>query len=635
MCGIIGVVASDKTNISEILKRSLAWLTYRGYDSCGIAVKIGNEIKIDKHQGTVEQLKLGIDSKSRAGIGHTRWATHGRPTEQNAHPHISCSHEIAVVHNGIISNYLQIKEKLKKNGHKFNSETDTEVIPHLIEQELEVRARGSANFLSAFAATLKELEGTYAIAVLWSQEEKIYAARKTSPLLIGVGQDIQFVSSDIPAFLQYTNRFVPVEDGQIAVISANKYELCDLELNPQSAMEYTWPFDIEQISKGNNDHYMQKEILEQGTILEQILSRKDEIESITEELAHTIKKVKKIYLTGCGSSFHACLAGKYMFERLLQIPTEAILSSEFKNAVMEIPLEDSFVIALSQSGETYDTYIALDQISSLSRKPPLLVLVNNPGSSLERLAKSKLGPNSQVLQMGAKPEICVVATKTYTAQLYLLALLCLFISSKIASKTGRLLAEKYLYEAQTIPQKVSRALANLHGEVEKVALKYKKYSYNDTNKKGHREDFIVIGRGINLATASEIALKLKEVCYMSAEALAGGELKHGSLAIVDKHTPVIILFPPSTDVANWKSTVNNFMEVQARKAPIIAVLCERDEKGEIESLAEKVIWLPDTEWLFRPILQVIPFQFWAYRIAREKKIDPDHPRNLAKTVTVE
>ena len=635
MCGIIGVVTSNETNVSEILKRSLAWLTYRGYDSCGIAVKIGNEIKIDKHQGTVEQLKLGIDSKSRVGIGHTRWATHGRPTAQNAHPHVSCSHEIAVVHNGIINNYLQLKEKLKKNGHKFNSETDTEVIPHLIEQKLEVRARGSANFLSAFAATLKELEGTYAIAALWSHKEKIYAARKTSPLLIGVGQDIHFVSSDIPAFLQYTNRFVPVEDGQIAVISANKYELYDLELNPLFALEYTCPFGVEEISKGENDYYMQKEILEQGTVLEQILSRKAEIESIAEELVSTIKEVKKIYLTGCGSSFHACLAGKYMFERLLHISTEAILSSEFKNTVTEIPLEDSLVVALSQSGETYDTYIALEQISSLPRKPSLLVLVNNPGSSLERLAKSKLAPNSQVFQMGAKPEICVVATKTYTAQLYLLALLCLCINSRVAPKARRLLAEKYLYEAQTIPKKVSNALADLYREGGKVALKYKKYSYNDTDKKGYRENFIAIGRGINLATASEIALKLKEVCYMSAEALGGGELKHGSLAVVDKHTPVIVLFPPPTDVTNWKSTINNFMEVQAREAPIIAVLCKEDEKGEIESLSEDVIWLPDTEWLFRPILQIIPFQLWAYRIACEKEIDPDHPRNLAKTVTVE
>lgn len=519
--------------------------------------------------------------------------------------------------------------------HKFRSETDTEVIPHLIEEKLRADGGASESFLAVFAAALKELEGTYAIALLRSEEDKIYAARKTSPLLIGVGRDIHFVSSDIPAFLEYTDKFVPLEDNQITIIAGDRYELYDLELNRLPAVEYTCPFGIEEISKGQYKHYMEKEITEQGTVLRQILDRKDEFESIAEALEPEMKRVRKIYFTGCGSSFHACVAGKYMFERLLRIPSEAILSSEFKNVVAQIPLEDSLLVLLSQSGETYDTYTALDQISSLPKKPFVLLVVNNPVSSLERLAKSKLSSDCQILHMGAKPEICVVATKTYTAELYLLSLLCLYIKSKIESAGKSDLTKKLMDEAQAIPEKVSETLLGLNTGVEKLALKYTKYSYKDTRQKGRREDIFAIGRGINLATASEIALKLKEVCYMSAEALAGGELKHGSLAVVDKHTPVIILFPPSTDVVNWGSIMNNFMEVQARGAPIVAVLCEADRREEIQELSSNALWLPTTEWLFCPVLQIIPFQLLSYSIADKKGIDADHPRNLAKTVTVE
>jgi len=635
MCGIIGAVTKEETNLAEILKKSLEWLSYRGYDSCGIAIKMGTKLYIHKRPGTVERLKIKTGSKSKVGIGHTRWATHGRVSQENAHPHIGCSPEIAVVHNGIINNYWELKKRLQDQGHKFRSETDTEVIPHLIEEKLREHMGGQANFLAALTAALKELRGSYAIALLRSQEEKIYIARKTSPLLIGVGQGAHFISSDIPAFLQYTNRFVPLEDNEVAVVSGDRYELYDFELNRLSAVEYTYPFNIEEISKGKYQHYMKKEIEEQGTILQQILDRKHEIEGIAEELGSKMRKVKKIYLTGCGSSFHACVAGKYMFERLLQIPSEAILSSEFKSAIAQIPLEDSLVILLSQSGETYDTYAVLDQISSLGKRPFVLLIVNNPISSLERLGKAKFVSGCQILYMGAKPEICVVATKTYAAQLYLLSLLCLYIKSKMGSVAVSEVTEKLINEAQTIPGKVSEALTHLNREVEHLAANYAKYSFKDTRGHGLREDVFVIGRGINLATASEVALKLKEVCYMSAEALAGGELKHGSLAVVDEHTPVIILFPPSTDVGNWASTMNNFMEVQARQARIVAVLCDAERNAEVEKLASDIIWLPNTEWLFCPVLQVVPFQLLTYSIACKKGINPDYPRNLAKTVTVE
>jgi len=637
MCGIIGIATRQEQHIAEMMEKSLLRLTYRGYDSYGIAIRAGNRLNIEKGVGRVQSLTLAANMKGSIGIGHTRWATHGTVSEGNAHPQMDCAGNIAVVHNGIIDNYSELKEELKSRKHCFRSDTDTEVIPHLIEEKLEgYISKGSADpFLLAFRDTVQELKGTYAIAALWDQAQKIYAARRTSPLVVGIGQDAHFVSSDISAFLEYTNRFVPLEDYQIAIVSADNFMVCDLELKEMVVKENIYPFDVEEISKGEYTHFMLKEIQEQDESLEELLQKQDEIKDIVEMLGQDLKKIRKIYFTGCGSSFHASMAGKYIFERLLQIPSEAILSSEFKTSIKDINLEGSLIILLSQSGETLDTYMVLEEISNIRNRHTAISIVNVPYSSEERLIKHRLVGRGETIYLHAKPEICVVATKTYTAQLYLLALLAIQIALKIFPKERNTEIMKLVEEARQIPSKVRKVLDSLDNEADRLVAKYTKYSCVQTREQGSRENIFVIGRGINLATAYEAALKLREVCYISALGIAGGELKHGSLAAVDRNTPVIVLFPPSSDIIIWKSTLNNFMEVQARGAPIISIFCTGDRDRQLRRLSADVIAIPDTNWLFCPILQVVFLQLLSYRMAVKKGIDPDYPQHLAKTVTVE
>lgn len=634
MCGIIGIASEQDTDIGSKLKKSLQWLSYRGYDSCGIAIKAKDKLRIMKDKGIVENLELPSDLKGKTGIGHTRWATHGPPTLENAHPHHDCSHQIAVVHNGIIDNYEEIKDELKGKGHRFKSETDTEVIPHLIEEKLkEYRAEGYPNhFLLAFNDAIRKLKGTFAIAAISNAEDKIYAVRKTSPLLIGVANGMHFVASDIPAFLEHTNRFVPLEDNQIAVISGEKFEIFD-EMQRIQAQEVVCPFGPQEISKGVYKYYMLKEIRQQGEVLDSILrTQNDDIDNMAESLAEVLKKVRKVYFTGCGSSFHACIAGKYLFERLLQMPSEAILSSEFKALAGDLPLKESLVIILSQSGETFDTFTVVEEILSRRAKPNILAIVNNRYSSVERLVTKKFSPNAPLLPLLARPEICVVATKTYTAELFVLALLTLHIGIRTLPDGKKKEMTYLLEEAQKIPHKAQTILETVDKHLAEELVP--KYGRNASYGEAHREALFVVGRGINLATAFEGALKLKEICYMSAEGMAGGELKHGSLALVDQNTPVFVLFPPSSDGPIWQSTFNNLREVQARGAPVISICCESD-KEKVKGFSTEVITVPDTEWLFSPILQILPLQLLAYTISVNKGIDPDHPRNLAKTVTVE
>jgi len=637
VCGIIGIATRQEQHIAEMIEQALLRLTYRGYDSYGIVIRTGNLLNIVKRVGRIRSLTLPADMKGRIGIGHTRWATHGAVSEGNAHPQTDCTGNIAVVHNGIVDNYSKLKEELKSRKHRFRSDTDTEVIPHLIEEKLEdYTAKGFANpFLLAFRDTVLELKGAYAIAALWNQDHKIYAARRTSPLVVGIGQDTHFVSSDISAFIEYTNRFIPLEDYQIATVSADDFEIYDLELKKMVVQENIYPLDVEELSKGEYTHFMLKEIQEQDESLEELLQKQDEIKDIVEKLEQDLKRIRKIYFTGCGSSFNASMAGKYIFERLLQIPSEAILSSEFKTIIKDINLEDSLIILLSQSGETLDTYVVLEEISNLRNRHTVLVIVNVPYSSEERLVKHKLFGKGEILYLHAKPEICVVATKTYTAQLYLLALLALQIGLKIFPEERKAEITKLVEGARQIPSKVRKTLDSLDSEASRLAAKYTSYSCKKTREQGVREGIFVIGRGINLATTYEAALKLREVCYISALGIAGGELKHGSLAAVDRHTPVIVIFPPSSDTVIWKSTLNNFMEVQARGAPIISICCKGDVENEIRKLSTDILLIPNIEWLFSPILQIVILQLLSYRMATVKGIDPDYPRNLAKTVTVE
>lgn len=652
MCGIIGITTKHESDLAEMLKESLRRLTYRGYDSSGVGILVNDQIQVIKNKGDARHLKLPVKIKSKVGIGHTRWATHGNVTKTNAHPHSDCSGNIAVVHNGIIDNHAQLRAELEQLGHKFKSETDTEVIPHLLEEKLRYYndRQDTASFLKAFRDMIQQLEGTYAIAALWNGDGKVYAACRISPLLIGFGRGSNFIASDISAFLAYTNEFMPLSENKIAVISVDEIELYGIsdkaQLEPLPLEKSVYPFKIEQMSKGKYKHFMLKEIKEQGRVLAELLQEQNEIENVAVILASKISnstnKIRQIYFTGCGSSFHACINGEYIFERLLHIPSKAVISSEFKTSIRNINLDDSLIVVLSQSGETLDTYMVLDEISKLQKKPQLLLVVNKPFSSQERLVIDKLNDCAKVLHLHARPEICVVATKTYTAELYLLAMLAIKIGKEIFVGTERLDVERYEDEAREIPDKVRQILESLNkadslnAKVVKLAEKYTRFCNDEVTTSGNREVFFVIGRAMNLGNAYEAALKFREICYVSALGIAGGELKHGSLAAMDWHTPVIVLFPPQTEINTWKSTLNNFREVQARGAPIISICCDGETDKQVLEFSKDVISVPGASWLFCPILQIIYLQFLSYKMALEKKgINPDNPQHLAKTVTVE
>lgn len=648
MCGIIGVASSQDINIVSMLRESLEWLTYRGYDSSGIAYKKNDQLIIKKNSGRVERLKLRQDVVCKIGIGHTRWATHGRPNMINAHPHAGCDKQdnmVAVVHNGIIENFLELKESLVAKGHEFKAETDTEVIPHLIEETLKEYEGQEEPFLSAFRDTIRLLRGTFAIVAVWSREDKIYGTRRVNPLVVGLGDNMNFISSDIPAFRKYTDIFVPLEDEQIVEMTGNSVKIYDSDLELVPVQRYTCSFTTEDISKRQYPYYMLKEIDEQAAVLKEINERQNEIREIAERICSRRDKIKKVYFLGCGSSFHACMAGENMFERLLHMQSEALLSSEFRLNDHDITFDDSLFIVVSQSGETLDTYVSLKAVLSSqekgmkeSRKPEMVLVHNYPFSSIDRLMRDSCSSEARILHLHAGPEICVAATKTYTAQLYLLALLTLHIGALLPDTRHQREMTELLEEARHIPEKTRGVLDKMSGHIQRLAVKYRRNMIARLADRmvGKREDVLfTIGRSINLATAREGALKLKEVCYASAEGMAGGELKHGSLAVVDSHTPVFVFFPPPADTNVWQSTCNNFMEVNARGAPITSICCESDDSHQVVNLSANIIRIPDTHWMFSPILQIIPLQLLGYHLALLKGIDPDHPRNLAKTVTVE
>ena len=645
MCGIIGIATKQESELSGMLKKSLRRLTYRGYDSYGVAILNGNQIYIKKGVGRAENLRLPPEIKGNAGIGHTRWATHGKVTVKNAHPHTDCTGNIAVVHNGIIDNHSQLRQELEQLGHQFISETDTEVIPHLIEERLKFYIAGHKvnPFLEAFRDTIQRLNGSYAIVALWNGDGKLYAARRISPLLIGMAQDSNFVASDISAFLEYTNRFMPLDDNRIAVVSVKDVELYNasdnIKLERLPVIKREYPFGIERMSKGKYKHFMLKEIQEQDEVLRTLSLEQDKIDGVAEKLAHVLSsqnKVRQIYFTGCGSSFHACFAGEYIFERLLHIPSKAVLSSEFKTTIKNINLDDSLIVVLSQSGETLDTYMVLDAIGNIQKKPHVLLVVNNPLSFEERLVRDKLSDYTKILHLHAGPEICVVATKTYTAELYLLALLALKIGDDILPDDRKMEIAQLLKDAGKIPEKVRNVLDYLDAQATILAQKYTHFTNKDVSTSGNRENIFVIGRGINIGNAYETALKFREICYISALGIAGGELKHGSLAAVDRNTPVIVLFPPQTDLDVWKSTLNNFREIQARGAPIISICCNGEIDKQVQEFSEDTILVSGTNWLFSPILQMTFLHLLSYRMALKKgDINPDNPQHLAKSVTVE
>ena len=607
MCGIIGY--TGRRAAVPILLEGLSRLEYRGYDSAGIVVYEGDELKLVKKAGRISVLKElleHIDTNASLGIGHTRWATHGAPSDVNAHPHTDDSGCFAVVHNGIIENYMEIKEWLLKKGHKFVSDTDTEVLPHLIKYYYD------GDLLAAVKRAKKQIEGSYAMVVLSKHEPKrLVAARQDSPLILGVGEGEYFVASDIPAILKYTRSAVIIDDGEtvdITDVYFKVYNGAELVVKKQ-LFNITW--EDSRAEKAGYDHFMLKEIHEQpNAIKDTVRGRITDNRVVLKELEGLedfIKGLRRIHIVACGTAYHAGMVGKYAIELLARIPVEVDIASEFRyrNPIVS---KGDLVIVISQSGETADTLAALRESKRLGAK--VLAVTNVVGSSVSREA-------DYVIYTWAGPEIAVASTKAFTTQLAVMYMIAVWLSQKLDTIAEEHRAE-ILRELKSMPEKVAEAL-RAADDIKKIAE-----AYVDKNS------VFFIGRGQDNVIASEGALKLKEISYIHAEAYAAGELKHGTLALIEEGVPVVALVA-QRDLA--QKMYSNIKEVKARGAKVLAVALEGDEIVEKE--ADEVIYIPDTHSVLSSILTVIPLQLLAYYVSVLKGCDVDKPRNLAKSVTVE
>ncbi|MEM5879341.1 MAG: glutamine--fructose-6-phosphate transaminase (isomerizing) [Candidatus Aenigmatarchaeota archaeon] len=588
MCGIIGYFG--KKEAAPILFKGLKMLEYRGYDSAGMAVLGSSGIRIKKGVGKIDEVFSNFnfeDFLGSIGIAHTRWATHGKVTIENAHPHLSNNKKIAVVHNGIIENYQELKKFLEINGFTFYSETDTEVIPNLIEYEM----RKNKNFEEACKDAFKVLEGNYAIIAIYEDENKIIAARSGSPLVIGVGNNEYFVASDIPSFLEFTPNVIYLYDKDFVVID-EKLKFFNLVEGKEVRREVkSVEWKLEEVRKGNFEHYMLKEISEQVETIQRAINQD---EKILREVAKKIKEADEVFLIGCGTSYHACLTGSYLFSKIAKLHTNPVLASEFSN-YEDFLTEKTLVVAISQSGETADV---LEAVKTAKKKGSKVIsIVNVIDSSLHR-------DSDQALLMNAGPEICVLSTKTYTSQLAILTLLAYALTEKYEEGKKKL---AYLWNL----------IYNLTSESTREHIKKLAEKLKD------KEHLFLIGRGLQYPTALEAALKIKEVSYIHAEAFSGGELKHGNIALIEENTPCIVFVSEE----NEKEILSNAHEIKARGGYIIGV---SPKNNEIFDFWIKVPEVGETN----PICQIIPIQILAYQLAVLKGYDPDHPRNLAKSVTV-
>jgi len=588
MCGIVGYIGERKA--TPILLESIKKLEYRGYDSVGMCT-IGENLNILKDVGRINDVHEKINFHSitgNLGISHTRWATHGGVTDFNAHPHTDCQNKIAVVHNGIIENYSELKEELIKKGHDFKSETDTEVISHLIEEYMN----NGIDFRNAVIETSKQLQGMFAfIAINESEKDKIVACRNKCPLVLGIGQEENFVASDVVSFLNHTNKAVFLDDDEIAEITKGNFKVFDINGNPITKKISYIDWNPEEAQKSGYEHFMLKEINEQSETIEKAVNR--DRESI-EKIANMINDAYGIFFVGCGTSYHACLSAGYIFSAITNKHVNVFLASEFPN-FSHFLTKNTLMIAVSQSGETADVLEAVRAAKEKGVK--VISLVNVMGSSLMRMSDFSL-------LLNAGPEICVLATKSFTSQLalvYLLAYTC-------AGRYGE--GKKKLEE---VAKKVKQVLSpeNIK-KIKKLAKKLK-----------NKNDIYLIGRGLGYSTTLEGALKLKEVSYIHAEGLAGGELKHGTLALIEKGSPCIAIVP---DNGMKKDTLSNAMEIKSRGGYIIGIANKDNE------IFDYSIIVPEVE--MHPILMIIPIQLLAYYLAVERECDPDKPRNLAKSVTV-
>jgi len=589
LCGIAGYIGNEKA--SEVLLASLKSLEYRGYDSCGMATIFNNSLFVKKDVGKVDEVNARLNFTQLPGdigIAHTRWSTHGAVTKKNAHPHLSNNGKIAVVHNGIIENYEVLKQMLKKEGFKFFSETDTEVIPNLIEFEM----KKGKNFEEASIEAIKKLEGSYAILAIHADERKIIASRSKSPLVIGVGDNFYFAASDIPAFLKYTKKVIYLYDKDVAILSNDRVKIYNLNENKEVKREiYIIDWSLEQVEKGDFNHFMIKEILEQ---VETVQKAAEQDEKILFEVAEEIKNAKKVFLVGCGSSYHACLSASYFFSKIARIYVSVILASEFPNYSLLLD-ENTLVIAVSQSGETADVLEAVALAKEKGSK--VISIVNVKGSSLYR-------NSDKSLLMRSGPEISVLSTKTYTSQLAIFLLLAYTLAGKYEEGKRKL---RYLWNI----------IYNLTSET------MRNYIKSLAEKLKNVQHIFLIGRGLQYPTALEAALKIKEVAYIHAEGFAGGELKHGPIALIEKNTPCIVFVSEE----NKEEILSNAMEVKSRGGYIIGVASEKYPPIDF------LIKVPEVEEA-NTICQIIPIQILSYQLALLRGFDPDKPRNLAKSVTV-
>ncbi len=609
MCGIVGYVGPKQA--APFLLEGLRKLEYRGYDSAGIAVYNGANITLEKCMGRLDSLEKKIEGRipqGHLGIGHTRWATHGRPSDTNAHPHADCHGDFVVVHNGIVENYLHIKERLIEKGHKFLSETDTEVVAHLVEEYYE------GDFVEAVKKVLAEIRGSYSLVFISKHEpDKIICTKQDNPLVIGLGEGENFIASDIPAIIHRTRRTFILSDGEMAVVTKDSVWVTNRQGTPVSKKVFEVNWDAEAAEKGGYDHFMIKEIIEQPKAFRDTMTarvNKDDNTIFFDELKwnrEEVAAIKKIMITACGTAYHAGLVGKYYLEQLARIPVEVDIASEFR---YRNPLVDSstLVIIISQSGETSDSLAALKEAKRLGART--LAVTNVVGSSIAREA-------DQVIYTWAGPEIAVASTKAYTTQLLVMLMVSLYLAGLRESLPAERL-QQIVAELRNLPQKADAFLAN--GQAVKTFAEL--YGFN--------EDVFFIGRSLDYAVAMEGALKLKEISYIHAEAYAAGELKHGTLALIIEGVPVIAL---ATQMDVYEKTLSNIKEVKARDAVVIGLAMEGDD--QIKKYVDHTIFIPATEKYLAPILAVIPLQLLAYYAAVTRGCDVDKPRNLAKSVTVE
>jgi glutamine---fructose-6-phosphate transaminase (isomerizing) len=620
VCGIVGYIGPKK--VVPLILDGLRRLEYRGYDSAGIAVVGQNgKMEIRRASGKLPNLEESIRSHPIDGIyglGHTRWATHGRPTEENAHPHRDCKGEVVVVHNGIVENYLELKQELEKEGHKFVTQTDTEIVAHLVEKYMD-----GGPLENAVRKAIKRLSGDYALVILSTKDpRKIVAARNGPPVLVGLGKDEYFVASDIPGILAHTRDMFFLSDGDIAVLTSNGVQVSDIEAQPIQPKIHHITWDPVTAEKGGFKHFMLKEIFEQprairDTLLGRISQETGEVFLDQMEITpREFRDFRNVKIVACGTSWHAGLAGKFMIERLAGVPVEVDYGSEFRyrNPIVD---DHSLVICISQSGETADTRAAQSEAKQKGAKT--LAICNVVGSMVTREAAGTILTH-------AGPEIGVASTKAFTGQLTALMLIALYLG-QLRGKLAPDAAKKLMQEFTRIPQKVETILqGDRDGIYEGLARQLFRYT-----------DFLYLGRGIHYPIALEGALKLKEISYIHAEGYPAGEMKHGPNALIDENLPVVMLatrdeFDPESMI-RYEKSVSNIQEVKARDGIVISIVSDGDHLASKAS--DHFIEIPMAPELMAPILEVVPLQLLAYHIAVRRGCDVDQPRNLAKSVTVE